>query len=927
MPLETGKVCALGANASAYYNNLNSLNASEDRMRKLFSIMNLILCFELIVSPIAPNLSLVSVARAEGCPAGLKMDPTLNRCLTTAETANVMNATASCAQGDVACYRENAQKAFQDKVNAGDAPERKGGGGFMSSVTTISAIAGPVTYASIGMSTSTASCTAGSFYGMVAGALALVIGDNLANLLHKKRLKKIKEDWGKIVNPEQANGDKDKEREASIEAQSESFEMLARSEDSLVKAAKLKQKFFYVATLAYGASTVMALMEKSASLAADTALAAATNASTAANEASAPTCPASVPGATLDKMNIGTDAVNATYRTALEANVTAKAATVATIPDKSASAQALALKVKAATRLTSATAVVTAAQAAVAAHTATAGATCQAATLALSAALAEQQAAKVAYMLANANYCPSTTAFYKAPDAEPTSLYSNYTSGEKRDIRSEIQSWHNLNKSKDMASFVMNLKELDGHSFTFEEQISFQNKFQKIGSFDKSVFEMFKATTISVLTNMNPVPSAHAFEERQDSDLQSQAASNIVGMNSTNNGVNSNAANAYKEDKAKGIDLLSIGLGVGIGYLIAVKTSLGEKLITPTGRAIFSGVMGGLSLLMAQHAGSQAEASEKRAELLRKMKNEFNQAAGAINACRSEDRNDPGKPTCYCYTPGNQRNNNRGNSAVCQKLWAGISLKPTNYLSKTESGKICISNSNKADPTCACKQTKTCMKVGMSGISGLNAGTMSMLGQSLAPLNGIANGSIDAANLNGAALANQAAKMADLVKKIENSKGMEDYKKNKGKLEAKLKSDLARGAASLPSASMLGGSGGSNIPSNPKDAALMLEKELDQPLPASGIAGGDQIMAPSNSPAEEALEFGMTADQLADQEGQIAEVMNQDLDYGGNDINQGPKTNIFDVLSNRYQRSGMRRLFDEKGETKPEKPAESDIAQ
>lgn len=200
-----------------------------------------------------------------------------------------------------------------------------------------------------------------------------------------------------------------------------------------------------------------------------------------------------------------------------------------------------------------------------------------------------------------------------------------------------------------------------------------------------------------------------------------------------------------------------------------------------------------------------------------------------------------------------------------------------------------------------------------------------MLGQSLAPLNGIANGSIDAANLNGADLENQAARMAELVKKIENSEGMEDYKKTKGNLEAKLTSDLTRGAASLPSGSMVGGSGSSNMPSNPKEAALMLEKEINQPLP-TGIAGSDQFVAPSNGPAEEPLEFGMTDNQAAEQDGQIAEVMNQDLDYGSNDINQGSKTNIFEVLSNRYQRSGMRRLFDEKGTTEADKPAESEIA-
>lgn len=53
--------------------------------------------------------------------------------------------------------------------------------------------------------------------------------------------------------------------------------------------------------------------------------------------------------------------------------------------------------------------------------------------------------------------------------------------------------------------------------------------------------------------------------------------------------------------------------------------------------------------------------------------------------------------------------------------------------------------------------------------------------------------------------------------------------------------------------------------------------------------------------------------------------MKQDLDYGGSDINHGTSASIFEVLSNRYQRSGLRRLFDEEGQIQADKPADSDI--
>lgn len=888
-------------------------------MRTLFRFITLLLCLELIVSPIAPNFSfIIQRAQAEDCPTGFTFDSTLNRCLTKTETANVMNATMSCGQ-DVQCYRNNALAELQKKADT----EKGSGGAFVSKIGQIAAIAGPVTLVSIGMSTSTASCTAGSFYAMVAGALALVIGDNLANMQHKKRLKEIKEDWGKIVNPEQANGDKDKERETSIEAQSEAFEMLARAEDSLAKASKMKNTFFMVATVAYGASTVLALMEKSQGLAADAALLAASKASEAAQTASSATCPPSAAAAATDKMNIGTDAQNQAYKTALEANVAAKAATPATIPDKSASAQALQVKTLAATRLTTATAVVTAAQAAVAATTPT---TCQAAAAALSAALAEQAAAKTAYIVANVNYCPSNNTAYNAPTEKPTSLYSYYINGGSQpDLRKDLQLRYNVENSADLTSFIMNQRELNGElsANPLQEYAELKTAMNNADSDDKDTLFVMKAAYSQALNILNPISSAHADEAE---------VANAEGLNSETStspnqrAINTQAAKAFKAEESKGIDLLSIGIGVAAGYLIAVKTSLGEKLVTPTGRAIFSGVMAGMALIMAQHAKSQADASEKRAELLRKMKDEFKSASGAIFSCKSEDRNDPGKPNCYCYTSENQRNSNRGNSQICQKLWAGVNTNIKSLANAASSSRVCVNQNRQADATCSCRSNNTCMKVSLSSIRGFDPGTMSIVGNGLSPVNKILDGSIDGATLSPASLGSQAAKLAEITKKLENTKGMEGYRKNKAALETKLKNDLARGAASLPSGSMLGGAGGANMPSNPGDAARMLEKELDNSIVPTGVGGNNDFIA-APAPPEENLEFGMTGDQLAAQEGQIAEVMKQDLDYGGNDINQGSKTNIFEVLSNRYQRSGMRRLFDEKGETKPEAASKSDITQ
>lgn len=788
-------------------------------MRTLSKLITLLLCLELIVAPIQPELSLVATkAYAENCPAGMQFDSTLNRCLTSAQTAKVMNMTASCPQGDVECYKTNAQNAFQEKVNAGDAPERvENKGGFVSTVANAAVIAVPLALAVGGIKGMNSACGATSLWVMIAGSAALFIGDNLANMLHKGELKKIKKSWGEIVNPEQANGDKDKERETSLEAQSMAFEKLAEAEDSMKKTAKLKKTFFMVAALAYTTSAAMAVME-----------------------------------------HFKWTAAQSTPPTAAAANQLYICQTNATGGEVEGTVPA------------------------------------------------------------SGQYHKNDLDYLFAKN---DSLID--------DLKYGKQFAYNVQSSNDYSALVINQRAYHSRNLSPSVDDFFDVKsFAGDLDFLNEEKELLLTLSKSMWSAINPFPSAHAREElvRADEDAGSAGSTSNSSSSNSSANVDTNAAKAFKEDEGKGIDFMGLGIGAAAGFA-AGKFLLKGKVVMPLGRAAMAGLLAGWAYIMMKHAGKQAEASEKRAELLRKMKEEFNTAAGAVYACKSEDRNNPGMPNCYCYTAENQRNPNRGNSQVCQNLWAGKPLGATDYLAKgNTSTRICINNQQKADPTCACKQTKTCMKAGMAGITGLNPGTMSVLSSSLAPLNGIANGSVDAANINSAALENQAARAKKLLDNLENSKAGKKIKAAKNKEAKKIESGLMTAARGINPAPALAGSS-SSFPSNPGDAARMLENELATNIP-TGIGGGaGTLAAPTNQAPEQAFDFGLTQDQLAAQETQIAELMKENLDYGANDINQGSNTNIFEVLSNRYQRSGMRRLFDEEGKTKADAPAKSDIVQ
>ncbi len=774
-------------------------------MKSTFRFITLLLCLELIVGPVSPNLSLlVETVRADqSCPTGMQFDSNLNRCLTKDETARVMNATASC-NGDADCIKRNALQEFDQKVSAGEAPGLKSSSGFMSTIGNAAAVAGPLAVAVGATSTATSTCASASFWTMVAGSAAFVIGDNWANYQHRSRLAKIKEDWGKIVNPTDANGDKDKIRQASNTAQGQAFEMLAKAEDSLAQAANFKKMTYMIAGLAFTASAVISGLEI-----------------------------------------IADDTTN----TSRLANICRPAAASMSAPEGGSPTGSPATKIYAVGT--------------------------------------PQNNWESRTPVSGTN---ATTMLMPAE----AGLFEYYINGDRSPVFAH-RFTSNIENSTDFASLFVNryAMTLSHSSPTLEYYAEMKSEFREFEVENQDYFDLFKAFTLTVMTNVSPIPSAHAEEKKSNS-------------------VDTNAAQVFRQHEGKGIDFIGIGVGAVAG---AAAGMFAANYITPITRTIFAGLMAGMSLVMMSHAGSQAEASKKRAALLRKMKSEFESASGAISTCKSEDRSDPGKPECYCYTADNQRNSARNNSTVCKNLWAGKNLTETNYLAKpANNAKICINNQNKADVACSCRKTNTCMKVSAGGLTGVGAGTMSMLNSSLQPLNEVANGSTSAGNVNSGALASQAARLEALKKKVEAHPALANLRKNKNKATADLENRLRQASGSLGvSGSGLLGNNSSNMPSNAGEAARALERELEEPTSPNAVSGNTQAVGGgAGRPQPENLEFGISAEDAALQSNQVAAAMNQNLDYSanGSDINSS-SASIFEVLTIRYQRSGMRRLFEE----------------
>jgi hypothetical protein len=445
----------------------------------------------------------------------------------------------------------------------------------------------------------------------------------------------------------------------------------------------------------------------------------------------------------------------------------------------------------------------------------------------------------------------------------------------------------NLKEAKDLASFMTLKQQIDSPSERFASAsiADYETNLDLLKNSgiekDPSVLSLVKTVAFQMYSNLEFFPSAHA----QASAETATAA----------------ATNTSKVSK------------------------LGSFISKPITRAIIAGVFAAWSGIMTLHAMKQAKIAKERAAYLRKMKDDFNDASSAIG-CTDAQRASPSVPSCYCYTSAGARNSERASSTVCTSLFTGksVSAVETNYLAGTTGSEIgCVTSTGSQDSNCACKSSNTCLTSTTSGITGLDTGSLSVLSSAVSPVTALGSGTLAEGSVSAAGSVSNAIRLLDSANKAAaKSAAGQEVAKAKSSLANDMAGSLSSSAAGM-SGTSLGGS--SLLPSNPAAAALALEKELKQSSPINTVGNQNGITAPSNAAVEQ-LDFGTNSDEAKAQQGAIAEVMGQNLDYGQNDINQGSTTNIFEVLSNRYQRSGMRRLFDETGKTKADKPALNDIS-
>lgn len=371
---------------------------------------------------------------------------------------------------------------------------------------------------------------------------------------------------------------------------------------------------------------------------------------------------------------------------------------------------------------------------------------------------------------------------------------------------------------------------------------------------------------------------------------------------------------AGKEEAAK-----AKAEGNSIGAKVDASAALiSQYLDTPMGIIIAGGLAAVQSYSLAGHMGDKAAEAGENIETIAKLKEKY---LASISTYCPDGRDNLAKPYCYCYTDAGKKNTNRTNSQTCQNLW-----KDPNSLYADTSDALrgsglknvvgCVYADGKFDAGCECKRLtnskgeNACLKVSvsqssLSGIPGIAATTLSnSLNKSTGSV--ASTGEIEDADIAQAATANKG--LNNLMKKLIPAIEKESKKKY---------SDLEKALLSAAEKS----AGNSRVaiynPSPAQLAALRPDSVNLEALTNDLSQTGSGIISKSgnydNKKAAKKNIWNMDSSDSSSDVLSFSDVSNTDkkYNYGTSDINTDKEASIWNVISKRYNQSGLRRLFDE----------------
>lgn len=348
---------------------------------------------------------------------------------------------------------------------------------------------------------------------------------------------------------------------------------------------------------------------------------------------------------------------------------------------------------------------------------------------------------------------------------------------------------------------------------------------------------------------------------------------------------------------------------------------------TTIGMAAVGGIYSGILLAAAQAEKEDAEEREGKIDgIIKKFE------SSVAGYCPS-GRENLAEPRCYCYTSDGKKNQDRTNSETCQNLWA---MDDRNFFAdaddyskqKSKNPVGCMTRNRQFDKECKCKKLKdkngknACYKIPASAQITM-PGLSSRHEKFLKNINDIANGNTSPSDLNAAnltqsaiALAKARNKMMEKLNKDRKIAKKPPFKLTKASDAKALVNKLAPAALKATDGNLFAKSA-SKFSSPGLAKAVNAAKKSPAMKKVMFSGGGKGLMArKKKKKAGFNLNFadGGTGGKVEDG------FMDKSYNYAKNqnDIVDRDDVSIFQVITNRYNATGLQRLFGDEQEVSKE---------
>jgi hypothetical protein len=354
----------------------------------------------------------------------------------------------------------------------------------------------------------------------------------------------------------------------------------------------------------------------------------------------------------------------------------------------------------------------------------------------------------------------------------------------------------------------------------------------------------------------------------------------------------------------------------------------GEFFSSSKGVAILAGISAVLSGILYKAAQKQEEESEDNIKKIDKIIAEFNDSF--IFFC-PKGRDDLTDANCYCYTDDGKKNPNRTKSQTCVALWSKNDYKLSSSAGNYSGGNGkaepmgCMTKSGQFDERCTCRKfidakgNNGCYKTSSVTLPSNDIGTTMLsksgLQDAMKLANNAANGNPNFGGINTGGLITKAIDTKNihdnLLSKVmasENGKGL--VKVDEGNVFSLANKVIGEKGVkhAIENYKMNNNPiAGGFIDNSMKSQVAQAAKKVGV---TSAISGGNGLQGRGEAKKDTAVSVNVEGGSGVTQIQNLGDNNEQKTYKIKNDINKDKGASLFEIISNRYINSGLRRLFD-----------------